>query len=421
LTRKPLQAAAWPARTVRLVALWDGDALLDRALVTTFDAPASYTGEDCAEWGLHASPYVVNRFLTLCTSLPGVRMAQPGEFTWRAFTNDKMDLSRAEAVADLIAAENPLAHRLAMNQLEGGFERKIAALRDRMTEFAALLELELDFSLEDVEFADRTALLNLVLSVHDQVVSLRDSFAAGEVIRKGVPTVLAGRPNAGKSSLLNALLQDARALVSDQPGTTRDTIEEPCVIEGITFRLMDTAGLRESNDAVEQMGVARTHQKLTHAGLVLMVASVDEYPDEAWLNLLNLAGAQSKVLVVLNKVDLPTESGHRSEWLQRFPDLVEISAQTGQGMEVLRQRMRDMVDLGRLAGDFVAVNVRQRESLDQAAAALQRIVNGLQQNLGTELLAEEMRTVLRSLAELTGDIVADDLLGAIFSKFCIGK
>jgi tRNA modification GTPase len=217
------------------------------------------------------------------------------------------------------------------------------------------------------------------------------------------------------------LLQDARALVSDQPGTTRDTIEEPCVIEGITFRLMDTAGLRESTDAVEQMGVARTHQKLTHAGLVLMVASVDEYPDEAWLNLLNLAGAQSKVLVVLNKVDLPTESGHHAEWLQRFPDLVEISAQTGQGMEVLRQRMRDMVDLGRLAGDFVAVNVRQRESLDQAAAALQRIVNGLQQNLGTELLAEEMRTVLRSLAELTGDIAADDLLGAIFSKFCIGK
>ncbi|MFM7032786.1 MAG: tRNA modification GTPase, partial [Bacteroidota bacterium] len=270
----PLQAAAWPARTVRLVALWDGDALLDRALVTTFDTPASYTGEDCAEWGLHASPYVVNRFLTLCTSLPGVRMAQPGEFTWRAFTNDKMDLSRAEAVADLIAAENPLAHRLAMNQLEGGFERKIAALRDRMTEFAALLELELDFSLEDVEFADRTALHNLVLSVHDQVVSLRDSFAAGEVIRKGVPTVLAGRPNAGKSSLLNALLQDARALVSDQPGTTRDTIEEPCVIEGITFRLMDTAGLRESTDAVEQMGVARTHLKLIHAGLVLMVASV---------------------------------------------------------------------------------------------------------------------------------------------------
>ncbi|MBM3446610.1 MAG: tRNA uridine-5-carboxymethylaminomethyl(34) synthesis GTPase MnmE [Sphingomonadales bacterium] len=421
LTCKPLHAAPWPARTVRLVALWDGDALLDRALVTTFDAPASYTGEDCAEWGLHASPYVVNRFLTLCTSLPGVRMAQPGEFTWRAFTNGKMDLSRAEAVADLIAAENPLAHRLAMTQLEGGFERKIAALRDRMTEFAALLELELDFSLEDVEFADRTALLNLVLSVHAQVVSLRDSFAAGEVIRKGVPTVLAGRPNAGKSSLLNALLQDARALVSDQPGTTRDTIEEPCVIEGITFRLMDTAGLRESTDAVEQMGVARTHQKLTHAGLVLMVASVGEYPDEAWLNLLNLAGAQSKVLVVLNKVDLPTESGHRSEWLQRFPDLVEISAQTGQGMEVLRQRMRDMVDLGRLAGDFVAVNVRQRESLDQADASLQHIVNGLQQNLGTELLAEEMRNVLRSLAELTGDIVADDLLGAIFSKFCIGK
>ncbi|MFM7748373.1 MAG: tRNA modification GTPase, partial [Bacteroidota bacterium] len=318
-------------------------------------------------------------------------------------------------------AENPMAHRLAMNQLEGGFERKIAALRDRMTEFAALLELELDFSSEDVEFADRTVLLNLVLSVHDQVVSLRDSFAAGEVIRKGVPTVLAGRPNAGKSSLLNALLQDARALVSDQPGTTRDTIEEPCVIEGITFRLMDTAGLRESTDAVEQMGVARTHQKLTHAGLVLMVASIDEYPEEAWMNLLNLAGAQSKVLVVLNKVDLPAESGHRSEWLKHFPDLVEISAQTGQGLDVLRQSMRNMVDLGRLAGDFVAVNVRQRESLDQAAAALQRIVNGLQQNLGTELLAEEMRTVLRSLAELTGDIAADDLLGAIFSKFCIGK
>jgi len=265
--------------------------MLDRALVTWFPGPHSYTGEDSMEFSLHASPYVVQRFLALCTALPGVRMAGPGEFTWRAFANGKMDLSRAEAVADLIAAENPMAHRLAMNQLEGGFARKIALLRERMTEFAALLELELDFSQEDVEFADRSALRALVQSVLEQVVSLRDSFAAGEVIRKGIPTVLAGRPNAGKSSLLNALLQDARALVSDQPGTTRDTIEEPCVIEGITFRLMDTAGLRESTDAVEQMGVARTHQKLTHAGLVLMVASVDEYPDEAWLNLLNLAGA----------------------------------------------------------------------------------------------------------------------------------
>jgi len=421
LTKKPYNAALWPPRTASLVAIWDGDVLLDRALFTSFDAPASYTGEDCVEWGLHASPYVVNRFLTLCTEIPGVRMAQPGEFTWRAFTNGKMDLSRAEAVADLIAAENPMAHRLAMNQLEGGFARKIAELRERIMEFAALLELELDFSQEDVEFADRSALKDLVLSVRMQVVSLRDSFTAGEVIRKGVPTVLAGRPNVGKSSLLNALLQNARALVSDQPGTTRDTIEEPCVINGITFRLMDTAGLRESTDAVEQMGVARTHQKLTHAGLVLMVASVDEYPDEAWMNLLSLAGTQSKVLVVLNKVDLPEGYGHRSDWLQRFPDLLEISAQTGQGMDLLRKRMRDIVDLGRLAGDFVAVNARQRHSLDQAASALQSIYNGLHQNLETELLAEEMRAVLRSLAELTGDIAADDLLGAIFAKFCIGK
>ncbi len=421
LTKKSCNASIFPARTVRLVSIWDGDALLDRALVTSFEAPASYTGEDCVEWGLHASPFVVNRFLTLCTEISGVRMAQPGEFTWRAFANGKMDLSRAEAVADLIAAENPLAHRLAMNQLEGGFARKITVLRERVTEFAALLELELDFSQEDVELADRTALKELVLSVRMQVVSLRDSFAAGEVIRKGIPTVLAGRPNAGKSSLLNALLHDARALVSDQPGTTRDTIEEPCVIDGIIFRLMDTAGLRESTDAVEQMGVARTRQKLTHAGLVLMVASVDEYPDEAWMNLLSLAGTQSKVLVVLNKVDLPEGYGNRSDWLQRFPDLVEISAQTGLGMDLLRKRMRDMVDLGRLSGDFVAVNARQRQSLDQAASVLQSIAQGLQQNLGTELLAEEMRAVLRSLAELTGDIVADDLLSAIFSKFCIGK
>ncbi|MFZ9968621.1 MAG: tRNA uridine-5-carboxymethylaminomethyl(34) synthesis GTPase MnmE [Bacteroidia bacterium] len=410
-----------PPRQARLLGVWDGDHLLDRALVTWFPGPASYTGEDSAEFGLHASPYVVQRFLDLCTAWPGVRIAGPGEFTWRAFANGKMDLSRAEAVADLIASENPMAHRLAMNQLEGGFARKIAELRERMMEFAALLELELDFSQEDVEFADRQALNRLVLLVKNQVLVLRDSFAAGEVIRKGVPTVLAGRPNAGKSSLLNALLQEDRALVSDQPGTTRDTIEEPCVIGGITFRLMDTAGLRESTDAVEQMGVERTRNKLTHAGLVLMVAGADEEPDEAWINLLSLAGEQSKVLVVLNKIDLPVSNSHRSEWLQRFPDLVEISVQEGLGLDLLRQRMRSLVDLGRLAGDFVAVNARQRQALDEAATTLDRILLGLNDNLGTELLAEEMRAVLRSLAELTGDIVADDLLGAIFSKFCIGK
>jgi len=348
-------------------------------------------------------------------------MAGPGEFTWRAFANGKMDLSRAEAVADLIAAENPMAHRLAMNQLEGGFARKISDLRDRMTEFAALLELELDFSQEDVEFADRQALNRLVLSVRDQVLVLRDSFAAGEVIRKGVPTVLAGRPNAGKSSLLNALLQEERALVSDQPGTTRDTVEEPCVLEGVVFRLMDTAGLRESLDAVEQMGVERTRLKLAQAGLVLMVAGVDEEPDQAWLDLLNLAGQQSKVLVVLNKMDLETSSSNESLWRQQFPELLAISTRTGVGLDALKQRMRSTVTLNGLSGDFVAVNARQRQALDEAASTLGRIQVGLVENLGTELLAEEMRAVLRSLAELTGDIVADDLLGAIFSKFCIGK
>ena len=408
------------SHTIHLGKITDTDGtVIDEVLVSVFIGPNSYTGENVVEISCHGSPYIIQRILEVLIA-KGARSAEPGEFTLRAFLNKKLDLSQAEAVADLIASDSKASHDMALNQMRGGFAKIIRNLREELIRFAALIELELDFSEEDVEFANREQLIRLIDSIQEVIAPLIQSFRLGNVLKTGVTTVIAGRPNAGKSTLLNALLQEDRAIVSDIAGTTRDTIEETLHIHGILFRLIDTAGIREAADAIEHLGIERTFEKIRQSSIVLYVfdcTQMSEAEVQKDLSMLHTHGIP--VLLLANKADLAAQK-------QQYPslDVLYISASNGQHLDVLKQRLYEMVvkDTQLSSNHAIVSNLRHYEALNQAGTALQKVREGILAHTGGELIAFDLRAALQALGTITGDIDVDrDILGTIFGKFCIGK
>ena len=416
-----------PTHTAHLRTMYDGDGVMDEALITIFKGSKSYTGEDTVEVSVHGSEYIVSRLLRAYMD-KGARLAEPGEFTQRAFLNGKLDLAQAEAVADLIASEHRIAHDLALKQLKGGFSKDIAALRDRLLHFTSLVELELDFAEEDVEFASRSELKLLVERIQTEVVSLRDSFALGNVIKKGLALVLAGRPNAGKSTLFNAMLNEDRAIVSEIAGTTRDAIEAQLNFEGFMLRLIDTAGIREATDVIEQEGIARTFSHVEKAGATMYLLDMGSCSlADAEQDLMMLKQKTSRVWVVCNKVDLAVTVSQQP-WIDMVAAMgLEapwfVSAKEKVSVQALRLALetRFMGGLADVGDQTVVTNVRHAESLNHCAIEMQQVLDGMASGLSGDLLAFHLREGIRALSGITGDIGVDEILGSIFSKFCIGK
>jgi tRNA modification GTPase len=408
-----------PGNSLHFGRIYQGTDILDEVVLALFRAPHSYTGEDVVELSCHGSSYIIGELITLLCS-KGARQAAAGEFTLRAYLNGKLDLSEAEAVADLIASDSKSSHELAIKQMRGGYSKALKELRQSLIDYAALIELELDFSEEDVEFANRGMLKNLLRQLLTQVGAMRDSFHAGNALKQGIPVVIAGRPNAGKSTLLNALLKEERAIVSDVAGTTRDTIEERFVLNGTTFRFIDTAGLRESSDVVERIGIERTHKELRQAGVVLYVFDGSSTrPDALKSELDTLETGASMVIPVCNKTDRMEQ--HHNLVFGHIPGVIGVAAATGH-IEHLLESLRSIPDaLKSNQGNMLVSNLRHHQALAATFEALDTVLNGLETGLGGELLAFHLREAIRHLGSITGSIDADELLGSIFGRFCIGK
>ena len=410
---------------------------LDEVLLTLMRGPHTYTGEDVVEISCHASTYITQQILLNLFSL-GARQADPGEFTMRAFMNGKMDLSRAEAVADLIASTSKASHRLAMSQLKGDFSNELANLRNKLLKLTTLMELELDFSEEDVEFADRSELLDLCNEVDDMMTRLTDSFAVGNAVKNGVPVAIVGETNAGKSTLLNALLHEERAIVSDISGTTRDTVEGVMNISGVTFRFIDTAGLRETHDIVERMGIERTIEQLKKSAIALwlidsMVSA--EHIEELAKRLMPVCKGK-KLAVLVNKSDVvdPFTLSKVMEWgalmVQKYGNGVEwnthdlwaISARLGTNMERLEEFLVRSAAMPSISsGDVVVTNVRHYEALNRALANIREVKQSLAAGISGDLVSEHLRAAIHNLSEIVGEVTNDEVLGNIFANFCIGK
>ena len=398
---------------------------IDEVMLTIFKAPNSYTGENVVEISCHGSKYIQEQILHLLVK-QGARLATAGEFTFRAFMNGKFDLSQAEAVADLISSNSATSHHIAMQQMRGGFSNKIKLLRDHLINFASLIELELDFSEEDVKFANEDELKKIVSSLQTTIENLIDSFQLGNVIKNGIPVCIAGRPNAGKSTLLNSLLDEERAIVSEIPGTTRDTIEDEIVIEGVRFRFIDTAGLRHCTEAIEIAGIERTHQAMKQASIIIYLFDVHELScsdlqkDLDELRQLQLIG-NVELIITGNKIDKEDGDYIKKEF-SHFKDMLFISSKEKYNLEELEARLIHIFNekLNTIP-ETIITNTRHKEALQHTYTALARVGEGLNQKMSGELLASDIRDALHYLGLITGEVSTDDLLKNIFGKFCIGK
>jgi tRNA modification GTPase len=403
--------------------------IIDNVLVSIYRAPQSYTGEDSAEISCHGSKYIITRIIELLIN-NGAFAAFPGEFTQRAFLNGKMDLSQAEAVADLVASGSKAAHSIAVNQMRGGFSAEIAGLRSELLRFASLIELELDFGEEDVEFADRKELSSIILKVREVTDGLASSFKLGNVIKNGIPVAIVGKPNSGKSTLLNALLNEERAIVSEIPGTTRDAIEDTISINGLEYRFIDTAGLRDTSDIIESMGIVKTHEKIMQASVILLVDEVTDSPEMINLRAESIRdmvrGSDKKLIVLINKIDESALSGHenlrKQIKLDEKDSILFISAKELTGLDELRKALSGAVEAGRIDQEGVIItNLRHYEALMHVSESLDRIISGFDEGIPSDLIATDIRQAIHYLGEITGQITTDEILGNIFKNFCIGK
>lgn len=408
-----------PSHTIHFGTVRDGDDIIDEVLVSLFKGPNSYTKEHVVEISTHNSSYIIERLINVLIK-KGARAARAGEFTLRAFFNGGLDLSQAEAVADLIASNSAASHQVAMQQMRGGFSNQLKKLREDLVHFASLIELELDFAEEDVEFANRGQLQSLVVNIHQVIGRLISSFEQGNVLKNGVPVVIAGKPNVGKSTLLNALLNEERAIVSDIAGTTRDTIEDEINIEGITFRFIDTAGIRETQDVIEAKGVQRTREKMKQARLIIYLFDpTQDNVDDVQLQIAEVAELRIPFVTLINKADLLSEE-QRSTYAVLSP--VYISAKEQLGIDELKLELLRQVNLANIQTDDVLVtNIRHVEALQKTLEALDRVLFGIDNPVTSDFLALDIRQALHHLGEITGVVTTDDLLENIFSKFCIGK
>ena len=408
-----------PSHTLHFGNFYHDEKIIDEVLVSVFRTPNSFTKENAVEISCHGSPFIIKEIIKALLHA-GARLAQPGEFTKRAFLQGRFDLAQAEAVADLINAETDNARQAALNQMRGGFSKEINHLRENLIHFASLIELELDFGEEDVEFAKRDDLRTLILKIQSYLQALIDSFDQGNVIKNGVPTVIAGKPNAGKSTLLNALLNEERAIVSEIPGTTRDAIEDEIILGGINFRFVDTAGLRETQDVIEAIGVERTRDRMKKASLILFLVDLSNTTEaEIGEQIRELSDLGIPYLMIGNKMDQAENGLVKKLENQNF---IFISASNKTNLPLLKEKILEKIQVKEVkTGDVMVTNLRHYQNLLQTKEALTRVLNGMESGITGDFLAMDIRQSLHYLGEITGTITTDDLLDNIFSKFCIGK
>ncbi len=406
------------SHTIHFGTIRDEEQIIDEVLVSLFIAPHSYTRENVVEISTHGSAYIIEKVIKLAIK-HGARAAKPGEFTLRAFLNGQLDLSQAEAVADLIASNSQASHQMAMQQMRGGFSNQLQQLRNELIHFASMIELELDFAEEDVEFANRDDLKTLIYQINRVINNLIVSFEQGNVLKNGVPVVIAGQPNVGKSTLLNTLLNEERAIVSDIAGTTRDTIEDEMILNGINFRFIDTAGIRETQDVIEAKGVERTLDKMKLAKLIIYLFTPDQERSSIEIQLQQVQDLQIPFIALMNKSDLIT--AEQQSLLDEY-GFISISAQQKSGIEELKTAILEKVNLAKLNTDGVIVsNIRHLEALQKTESALNRVLTNLDTPIASDFLASDIKQALHYLGEITGIVTTDDLLENIFTKFCIGK